>query len=202
MKRVSRTDKSPGRTAREAPEPRGESDAALFAAIADGDLGQLGTLFDRHHQEVRQFILRAAPQAADVDDLVQETFLTAARAAASYDGRESARPFLIGVAVQLIRRRRRTLGRLGAVLERFGVLSPPAPKTPEEFTNLAEEQAMLHAAIARLSEERRLALVMVEYKGLSGLEAAKILDVPVGTIWRRLHEARAELRRELERGAR
>ena len=63
-------------------EAAAESDAALFEAIARGDLGPLGALFDRHHEGVRQFLLRAAPNAADVDDIVQETFLTAARAAA------------------------------------------------------------------------------------------------------------------------
>jgi RNA polymerase sigma-70 factor (ECF subfamily) len=43
---------------------------------------------------------------------------------------------------------------------------------------------------------------MVEWNGMSGVEAAKILGIPVGTVWRRLHEARAEIRRMLERGAR
>ena len=183
-------------------EIREASDAALFAAIARGDLGPLGVLFDRHHEDVRQFLLRAAPNRADVDDLVQETFLTAARAAASFDGRESARPFLIGVAAQLLRRRRRTFARIAALLEAFGHAPTPTPRTPEESTLLSEDEALLRAAIARLSDDRRLVLIMVEYNGMSGVEVASVLGVPVGTVWRRLHEARAELRRALERGAR
>src|SRR5690349_6772097 len=96
------------------------SDAELFAAIASGDLAPLGVLFDRYHEDVRQFLLRSASSSGDVDDLVQETFLTASRAAVSYDGRASARPFLIGVAAQLLRRRRRTFARLRAMLQSFG----------------------------------------------------------------------------------
>lgn len=184
------------------PSARDASDAELFAAIAQGDLGPLGALFDRHHEDVRQFLLRAAPNAADVDDLVQETFLTASRAAGSYDGRESARPFLIGVAAQLLRRRRRTFARLTALLDAFGATSAPPPRTPEESTSVAEDHDRVRAAIAGLSEDQRLALVMVEYNGLSGVEVARILDKPVGTIWRRLHEARAAVRRTLERGTR
>lgn len=178
------------------------SDAALLLSVADGDLGPLGALFDRHHEPVRQFLLRATPNAADVDDLVQETFLTAARAAASFDGRESALPFLLGIAVRLMRRKKRTFARLRALYDAFAGAPTPAARTPEEQTGTAEEGAMLRDAIARLSEDRRLALVMVEYSGMSGVEVARVLGVPVGTVWRRLHEARTELRSALERGTR
>lgn len=179
-----------------------ESDAQLFQAMARGDLGPLGTLFDRYHEHVRQFVLRVAPNASDADDIVQETFLTAARAAGSYDGRPSAAPFLIGVAVQLLRRRRRSFARWSSMLEMFG-LAPTAPvRTPEEDVTTSEDEAKLRAAIGKLSEAKRMVLVLVEWNGMSGVEAAKVLDVPVGTVWRRLHEARAELRQALERGER
>ena len=187
---------------RDTESTRDQSDAALMAAIAAGDLGPLGALFDRHHEAVRQMLLRTSPNSADVDDLVQETFLTAARAAASFDGRDSAKPFLLGVAVQMLRRRRRTFGRLRNMLESLGKAPSVAPRSPEESTSQAEEAARLRAAVDRLSEDKRLVLVMVEWNGMSGVEAAKVLGVPVGTVWRRLHEARAEIRRTLERGSR
>jgi len=195
----------PAATRREAagaPGEAAERDAALFAAIVRGDLGPLGTLFDRHHEAVRQFLLRAAPNAADVDDIVQETFLTAARAAASFDGRESALPFLIGVSVQLLRRRRRTFSRLRALYDAFGAAPKTPAPSPEEHASVAQEGQRLQDAIAKLPEHLRLTLVMVEHNGLSGAEVAQILGVPAGTVWRRLHEARAELRSALERGSR
>ncbi len=67
--------------------------------------------------------------------------------------------------------------------------------------SVAEDEARIRSAIARLADERRLVLVMVEWNGMSGVEVARLLGTPVGTVWRRLHEARAELRRVLERGA-
>ena len=109
---------------------------------------------------------------------------------------------LLGVAVQLLRRRRRTFGRLRSMLESFGSAPTVPTRTPEDATSQGEESARLHAAMARLSEDKRLVLVMVEWNGMSGVEVAKILGIPVGTVWRRLHEARAEIRRMLERGAR
>lgn len=179
-----------------------ESDAALLAAMTDGDLGPLGALFDRHHEAVRQFLLRVSPNAADVDDLVQETFLTAARASAAFDGRASAAPFLIGIAVQLLRRKKRTFSRLRALYDAFASAPTTAARSPEDATSNAQEEDRLRRAIGRLSDERRLALVLVEYNGMTGVEVAKLLDTPVGTVWRRLHEARNELRYELERGTR
>lgn len=179
-----------------------ESDAALLAAMADGDLAPLGALFDRHHEAVRQFLLRISPNAADVDDLVQETFLTAARAAGSFDGRASALPFLMGIAVRLGKRKKRTFARLRALYDSFASAPTKAPESPEDQTSKAQEEDRLRAAIARLSEDQRVALVMVEYNGMSGVEVAKVLETPVGTVWRRLHEARNELRYELERGTR
>lgn len=180
----------------------GPTDAELFAAIARGDLGPLGTLFDRYHHDVRQFLVRSAPRSSDVDDLVQETFLTASRAAASYDGRDRAGPFLVGVAAQLLRRKKRSFARLRAMLERFGKAPVEAPRDPEASAVASSEGERLAHAMEKLSEDRRLVLVMVEWNGMSGVEVARALDIPVGTVWRRLHEARAELKVVLERGSR
>ena len=174
-----------------------QTDAALFVTIATGDLGPLGVLFDRYHEDVRQFFVRAAPRGDDHDDLVQETFLTAARAAKNYDGRPVAKPFLIGVAAQLLRRRRRTFARLRARLDAWTHIFADSPRTPEETASTNENHAKLLNAIERLSDDRRIVLVMVEWNGMSGTEVAEVLGVPVGTVWRRLHEARKELRNTL-----
>lgn len=178
------------------------SDAELFAGIARGDLGPLGELFDRHHRSVRAFAERVLVNRSDVDDLVQETFLTASRAAASFEPGASARPFLLGVAAQLARRNRRSFLRLRAMLEAFGLAPEPPHPSPEDSTENAEETARLHEAIARLSLDHRVVLGLVDLGGLSGVEAAQALGVPVGTVWRRLHDARSALRERLTRRGR
>ena len=165
--------------------------------MAGGDLGALGLLFDRHHARVRAFLLRAAP-SADVDDLVQETFLAASRAADGYDGRDDARPILVGIAAQLVSRRRRSFARLRAMLSRLGTATAePAAETPEDLVSRQGDEATVRAAVAALSDERRLALLLVEWEGLPGEEAARALGVPVGTLYRRVHEARAALKQAL-----
>jgi RNA polymerase sigma-70 factor (ECF subfamily) len=180
--------------------PLSITDPELMRALASSeDLAPLGALFDRYQEDVRQFLRRASSNGADVDDLVQETFLTVARAAGSYDGRPSARPFVIGVAAQLLRRRRRSFARLCNALQGLGSAELPPSRTPEDATAEAQEQATLHAALGKLSDDKRLLLAMVEWEGMSGEAAARSLGIPVGTVWRRLHEARGELRKRLTR---
>ena len=177
----------------------GASDGELFEGMARGDLGPLGELFDRHHASVRAFAERVLLNPADADDLVQETFLSASRAAASFEAGAAAKPFLLGVAAQLARRRRRSFARLRGLLSAFESL-PKAPRaTPEEELLAGREHASFHAALARLSHPHREVLLMVDLGGLSGVDAAKALGVPAGTVWRRLHEARSALRVSLQR---
>jgi RNA polymerase sigma-70 factor (ECF subfamily) len=104
--------------------------------------------------------------------------------------------------VQLIRRRRRSFARLRAMLEALG-RAPIAPRaTPENDLLEREKAEMLDVAVSRLAHAHREIILMVDVGGLSGVEAAKALGIPPGTVWRRLHEARAELRDRIKRRAR
>lgn len=175
------------------------TDADLFARLAAGDLQPLGDLFRRYRARLRRFLTRLPRSGADVDDLLQETFLTAARVAPVYDGRESAAPLLLAVAAQLVRRSRRTFARRRRLEEALRREPAETARDPEAGARARERYADLHAAIARLSHDHRAVLLLVEWQGRSGLDAARALKVPPGTVWRRAHEARLDLRKDLER---
>jgi RNA polymerase sigma-70 factor, ECF subfamily len=176
---------------RAAPE---QEDADLMRQLATGQLGALGSLYDRHHAPVRSFIARVTGDAHDVDDWVHATFLAAAQGASRYDGRASCRPWLIGIAAQLLRGRRRSLSRFLGVLTSFKSTLPslhdPRPRL------LARGD--VERALAGLTEVKRLTVLMAEVEGFSCDEIARALGVPVGTVWTRLHAARRELRQALE----
>jgi RNA polymerase sigma-70 factor (ECF subfamily) len=169
------------------------TDAELMRELTRGQLGALGELYDRYQVSLRRFIARVTRDADDVDDLVQATFLAAAKSAERYDGRASCRPWLIGIAAQLVRRRRRTLARLVAVLAAFGKTQQSA-SDPRPTLQARRD---VERALAKLSEPKRLTLLMAEVEGLSCAEIAEALEVPIGTVWTRLHAARRELRRAL-----
>jgi len=174
------------------------NDAELIARIAAGNLAALGAVYDRYHAPVRAFVIRAAAGSPDVDDIVQEAFLTLLKAAKTYDGRASARPFLIGIAAQLVRRRRRAFTRWARTLS---LLATSVVRTedhdPERVTDVTEDLEHMQRALGRLSEDKRVVLLMIDGEGLSGLEVAEALGIPVATVRTRLHYARAEVRQRL-----
>jgi RNA polymerase sigma-70 factor (ECF subfamily) len=169
------------------------SDPELMRQLAAGQLGALGALYDRYQAPLRRFLARATQDAHDVDDLTHAAFLSAARCAGRYDGRASCRPWLIGIAAQLLRRRRRASSRFVAVLAAFkGTLLPETdPRPALQARNDVEK------ALAGLSEPKRITLLMAEVEGLSCEEISQALAIPIGTVWTRLHAARRELRQAL-----
>jgi RNA polymerase sigma-70 factor (ECF subfamily) len=171
-------------------------DPETLRRLAGGEIGALGELYDRYQEPVRRFVARATCDADDVDDLVHSTFLAAAKSAGRYDGRPSCRPWLIGIAAQLLRRRRQSFGRLVAVLSSLrGVRAPASDPRPA-----LQARSEIERALARISPAKRITLLMAEVEGLSCAEIAAALGIPIGTVWTRLHAARRELRRALEEG--
>ena len=170
------------------------SDAELMQRLASGEIGALGELYDRHQESLRRFVARATSDAHDVDDLVHATFLTAAKSAARYDGRAVCRAWLIGIAVQLLRRRRHSFGRWLAVLSSLAAIRPtladPRPRL--------DASPDIERALGRISGPKRITLLLAEVEGLSCAEIAAVLEIPIGTVWTRLHAARRELRQLLD----
>ncbi len=176
------------------------SDAALLVAIAAGDLGALGGLYDRHAASVWRVVHRVTNGVSDVDDIVHTTFLKIPQLAASFDGRPSARSWLVGIAVRLALRHTRTLGRLAATLGRFAHVTRDVDRLdPEVLTAGRARLAVLERAMGRLSPAKRAVFVLIEMEGLSYEEVARDLSVPAATVRTRLFHAKCELREALAR---
>jgi len=175
---------SPEEAARNMPDPE------LIQRLANGELDALGALYDRYQRPLRRFIARSSGNNADVDDVLYATFLAAVASAARYDGRASCRPWLVGIAAQLLRRRRQTFGRFLAVVAVLrGTTQTFRDPRPE-----LQARTEVTRALAGLSEAKRMTLLMAEVEGMSCSEIASALEVPIGTVWTRLHAARRELR--------
>jgi RNA polymerase sigma-70 factor (ECF subfamily) len=175
------------------------SDEALLAACAVGDNAALGALFDRHHEAVLRLIsrlLRSDP--AETDDLVQTTFLEAWRSATRFKAHGSVRSFLFGIAANTVRQHvRSTMRRRRATAD----WEPPlARNAPDEIVVRNQQVSRLAQALDELPHDLRAAYVLCDLEDVPGVEAARLLDVRAGTLWRRLHEARRALRAKIERG--
>lgn len=186
-------------TTLERPDTPARSDSELLSAIAAGDLDALGSLFDRHEPGFRRYFSRMGASAHDADDLVQQAFLEIARTASRFDTELSGRAWLYGVATMMIRRHRRSLARIAARLRTWASVRPleTAPP-PDASSELDETTSRLSIALERMSPKKREVFVLVAFEGLSGDEVARLMGIPLNTVWTRLHHARQELRAALE----
>jgi len=171
------------------------SDENLVEKIASGELDSLGVLYDRHEGEIRRVLERLGVGNADLDDVVQFTFLQVIRAAPSFDPNFPVGRWLIGIAVMMSRRHHRSLQRTARrVASWVHAFRQVAPETPDEALASHEAERRVIAAFEQLSPKRREAFVLVALEGAAGEVAASTLGIPINTLWTRLHHARQELR--------
>lgn len=148
------------------------SDAVCFARVRDGDLAALGMLYDRYHSDVADTAARAGVLPADLEDVVHETFLTLVTRAGEYDGRASARPWILGVAWRVAAGRRRSLRRWLQALVGLGNHPQPPADDPESAAARREQRTAFQQALAALPEKMQAVVVLVEVEGLSGRKQA------------------------------
>jgi RNA polymerase sigma-70 factor, ECF subfamily len=174
------------------------SDAALVAACALGERAALSALFDRHYERVRVFLSHLVTcDAADLDDLVQSTFETVQRSADRFENRSEVKTWILGIAHNIARHYVRTRARQRKLSVEL-VHEPPPPSEGVEGGVLRRERLeKLRAAIDELSPKLREVFVLVYVQGLSGTEAAEVLGIREGAVWKRLHDARHALRAEM-----
>ena len=175
--------------------PAEESDRGLLAAAAAGDADAFGVLFERHARAVYNFCFRRTGDWAAAEDLTSVVFLEAwRRRDVALEG-DSARPWLFGVAVNVLRNANRSLRRHREALARV----PAPPEEPDPADDVAgriDDQRRIREVlrvVGRLPRHEREVLQLCAWDGLSYDDAAAVLGVPVGTIRSRLSRARRRL---------
>ncbi|MEY4579424.1 MAG: hypothetical protein RL701_4127 [Pseudomonadota bacterium] len=169
------------------PNDRSQPDGILMARVAQGETAALGSLYDRYAPALLRFAYRLERQEAE--DIVQTVFIRVLTLAANFDVHTaSARPWLFAITARVAMERRRSLRRWKAALMRLSLQPLGAA------AQIAETRRDLAFGLARLSTAKRTVLVLAEVEGFACEEIAKMLEIPVGTVWTRLHHARRELR--------
>lgn len=152
--------------------------------------GAMDDIVSEHYASVYRFCARRLGQEL-AKDATQETFLTAQKALARFDGSSSLLTFLLGIAHNQCR----NLARKNRMEISFKEVWPDSKGSSPEGALIDREQ--LRLALKSLSGDHLEVVVMHELEGLTYEEAAKILDVPVGTLKSRLHHAFCALRTKL-----
>ncbi|MCA6093173.1 sigma-70 family RNA polymerase sigma factor [Streptomyces sp. SCA3-4] len=174
-----------------------ETVTAWALAARGGDADAVERFIRATQSDVRRYVARLSNDPQGADDLVQETFLRALRSLPRFEGRASARTWLLSIA------RRTVVDRL-----RFQAARPRLSDTDDwqsaaERTQSAElpgfdEGVALSQLLDRLPYERREAFVLTQMLGLPYAEAAVVAGCPVGTVRSRVARAREALIVQLE----
>jgi RNA polymerase sigma-70 factor (ECF subfamily) len=169
----------------------GEATVATANHDAAAAADRLGGLFDVHHQRLYRLARRMSGNADEARDLVQDTFLRAARAPRSLpSGASAEEAWLVRVLVNLCRdrwRRTKTRERLDR-----SPLMMPAPETVDPEAALVA-RSVVWRALATLHPRRRAVLVMHELEGSPVDVIARTLGVTAITVRWHLSKGRREL---------
>jgi RNA polymerase sigma-70 factor (ECF subfamily) len=125
----------------------------------------------------------------DVEDLVQEVFLVVHRRLSEFRSEARLTTWLFRIAYRTVGAHVRR-ERLRRRLRELFVLSPAEPAAPETASDALDRARRVRRALEQLTYAERSALVLFEVEGMSAAELADAFGVPIGTIYRRLHDAR------------
>jgi len=147
-------------------------------------------MFERHHIAIYRYLLRMIGSRERAEELTQEVFLRALKAADSYEERSSERAWLFRIAHNL---------RLDEA--RHARRTPPMSAVDDAEPSAPAQQALrvsLLQALAMLPDEEREAFVLAEVVGLSYVEIAEACAATTAAIRSRIYRARMQLRAVLD----
>jgi RNA polymerase sigma-70 factor (ECF subfamily) len=186
-----------------------DPDTLLVERARTGDVRAFEMLVVRYRRRIERLIGRMTRDDALIQDLAQETFLRAWRALPQFRGESAFYTWLYRIAVNTARKSLAEARRdpvlteseltpVGDEDETFRPESEPInDDTPEGLLATRQIAAAVNAAVDRLSEDLRQAVVLREIEGLSYEEIAEIMNCPVGTVRSRIFRAREAISQRL-----
>ena len=188
-------------------EPTDALDRADMERLAAGQDTALSDLMERHATPVFHFLCRMVANEDDANDLAQETFVRVFKSRDSFRASEKFSAWLYTIAANLARNHFRWRSRHPAISietetgdseQTLGNTLPADSPAPNESALVAERAGAVRAAVAKLPEDMREAIVLCEWEELSMAEAAVILGTTPKAVESRLYRARGILRERLK----
>ena len=176
-------------------------EAALVRSAQGGDAAAFTAIVRHFQRPVYRIAYGLTRNAADADDLAQETFMRAYQAIGRFRAGEPLFPWLARIATNLAfslfrRRRRRPETSIEPLVEAGRQWS--VEDDPADHAERGERREQVQSAFETLTDEHQAVLVLRVVQDLSYEEIARVLGVPAGTVMSRLSRARAELKKKLQ----
>ena len=165
-------------------------DESLLLSFLAGDQSAFDELFERYRQPIWAFFRRRLTDAAEAEELAQETFLAVLKASRRYEARASFRSYLFGIAFNVLSSARRRSRRRSDV-------SSPGLDDVAAVTSDPAAVLWVRQALDALDPEDREIVMLREYDALDYTEIATVVGVPLNTVRSRLFRARLALSEKL-----
>lgn len=181
-------------------------DLELHRSLSAGDRGAFDELYRRYSPSAYGLAYRITGQQVLAQDVVHDAYMALWRAPEAFDpARGAFRTFFLSLvhhrAVDTVRREERIRARQ----ERASNLEPVAVEDPSEgvidAADLADRRVEIRAALDTLPPEQRQVLEMAYFGGMTQVQIAEDIEIPVGTVKTRTLAAMRKLRRVLDRSA-
>jgi RNA polymerase sigma-70 factor (ECF subfamily) len=179
-------------------EPLPDEPALLEQARA-GDLAAFNALVEHYQGAVYNLCLRMLGAQQAAEDATQEAFIAAFRNLRSFRG-GAFRSWMFRIASNtcyddLRRRRSRRAESLDEARSDERQIDPPQPgPAPEELAEQAELRVAVHASLARLPDDQRLAVILCDLQGLDYAEISRVMQCSLGTVKSRINRGRLRMR--------
>jgi RNA polymerase sigma-70 factor (ECF subfamily) len=176
-------------------------DQAFIERCRNGDVAAFEPLVEKYRDRVWRLAFNVLRDREDAWDVTQEAFIRAWQALPSFRGQSAFYTWLFRIVVNVASDRARQRAARGRA---FGTERVPEEEwdramvdqsaAPDDEARRAEERERITRALAALPEHHRTIIMLSDLEGLSYREIAEVLDIPMGTVMSRLHNARKRLR--------
>ena len=183
-------------------DPVQRRDLILLERARDGDLDAFNDLVTLYQDQLFALVVRMVPDRDQASDAVQEAFFSAFRNLASFRG-GSVKSWLnricVNAAMDTQRAKKRRPSQPYPELDDESWQPPAGAEADPERTALDSERTRaLSAALARITDDQRAAIVLYDVEGYDYAEIAEMTGVSLGTVKSRIHRGRLALRVLLE----
>ena len=182
------------------PRSRNESTETMQSAAASpaGEVLELSSIYRRYGQFVWVSLQHLGIRPADLEDIAHEAFIVVQRRLHTFDGTGQMTTWLFGICMRLAANyRRRRRWNVESLLGERTDERPASSMLSDELLIRREEREFADRMLNKLDVGKRAVFVMFEVEGLSHAEISRLMNIPVGTVYSRLHAARSKLRKLL-----
>ena len=179
-------------------------DGALVERVRGGDVAAFEPLVEKYRQRVYRLAYNVLRDKEDAWDVAQEAFIKAYKALPTFRGQSAFYTWLFRIVMNVAHDKARQRGAAGRAFgtervteEEWERTMPDPGEEPDTAAARAEQRRRITAALETLPEHHRAIIMLSDLEGLSYREIADVLNIPMGTVMSRLHNARKKLRSAL-----